>query len=105
MKYRASVFGGVVGAAVTAGFVAVGAPACGSADEPESPVAAAAEQAKSGSSGSSSSGGGTSSVTGTWKLDSSPSVTSSNTSLTINNTLRGIQAISASNVWAVGWNN
>jgi hypothetical protein len=44
-------------------------------------------------------------VPGTWKRLGSPNVTSTNTSLTINNTLRGIVALSATNAWAVGFNN
>ena len=44
-------------------------------------------------------------VPGTWKHLSSPNVTSTNTSLTINNTLRGVVSLSATNAWAVGFNN
>ena len=44
-------------------------------------------------------------VPGTWKQLGSPNVTSTNTSLTINNRLWGIMALSATNAWAVGFNN
>src|SRR5260370_2177110 len=44
-------------------------------------------------------------VPGTWKRLGSRNVTSTNTSLTINNTLRGIVSLSATNAWAVGFNN
>lgn len=42
-------------------------------------------------------------VPGTWKVVSSPNVDPTNAN--INNQLRGIQAISTTNVWTVGWAN